>query len=117
VGRLEGLRPRRGDVVTAILSRELGKARPCVVVQSDQLSSPRSILVCPLTSELVDAPLYRLDLSPDPRNGLRTASQVMIDKTTSAPIERVGPVIGRLSPRDVEKLDQALAFALGLSHA
>ena len=39
-----------------------------------------SVVVCQLTSELVDAPDFRVTIDPKPENGLRFTSQVMADK-------------------------------------
>jgi mRNA interferase MazF len=46
---------------------------------------------------------------------LRLPSQVMADKPASILRERVGRVIGRLSPPDMGRVDVALAFVLGLA--
>ena len=51
-----------------------------MVVQSDIFNSTHaSLIVCLLTSELVEAPLFRLSVSPS-SNGLEQVSQIMVDK-------------------------------------
>ena len=51
---------RRGDVVTVATSGDYGKPRPAVIVQTDAFpESHASIVVCPMTSELVVAPDFR----------------------------------------------------------
>lgn len=71
---------RRGDLVTVVLPGEFGKPRPAVVIQSDDHPGLATILVCPLTSMLIDAPAFRMEVRPAPENGLRLPSQVMLDK-------------------------------------
>src|SRR5215467_10484352 len=68
---------RRGDVVTVAAGGDYGKPRPAVIVQTDAFpASHASVVVCQLTSELVDAPDFRVSVDPTPENGLRVTSQV-----------------------------------------
>lgn len=101
---------KRGDVV---LVAE-GKPRPAVVVQSDLLATPTDILICPLTSFLVDSPIFRLTVEPDPTTGLATTSQIMVDKVGPARRDRIGKIVGRLTSADVARLDTALLVVLDL---
>ena len=72
---------RRGDVVTVAAAGDYGKPRPAVIVQTDAFpENHASVVVCQLTSELVDAPDFRVTIEPTPENGLRLKSQVMTDK-------------------------------------
>ena len=55
---------RRGDIVICVLASDHGKPRPAVIVQSDLFNETHdSISVCPITTHLVEAPLFRLLLS------------------------------------------------------
>jgi mRNA interferase MazF len=74
-----------------------------------------SVVVCQLTSELVDAPDFRVLIEPTPANGLRLESQVMADKPVTVRRERIGQKIGRLGNQDMARLGIALAFVLGLA--
>jgi mRNA interferase MazF len=107
---------RRGDLVTVAATGDYGKPRPVVVVQSDAFpESHASVVVCQLTSELVDAPDFRVTIEPKPENGLRLTSQVMADKPVTIRRERVGQKIGCLSNQDMARLGIALAFVMGLA--
>jgi mRNA interferase MazF len=107
---------RRGDVVTVAAAGDYGKPRPAVVVQTDALPAEHaSVVVCQMTSELNDAPEFRVTLEPTTGNGLRATSQVMADKPTTIRRERVGRVVGRLDEQDLVRLNVALAFVLGLA--
>ncbi len=107
---------RRGDVVVVAAAGDYGKPRPAVVVQSDAFpESHASVVVCQLTSDLADAPDFRITLEPNDDNGLRTRSQVMADKPTTVRRERIGGVIGRLEAGDMRRLNVALALVMGLA--
>lgn len=107
---------RGAIVVVAARGPYTGKPRPAVVVQSDLFNPTHaSITVCPITSDIVDAPLFRLTLPPGPRTGLRAVSQVMIDKIVSVPRTAVAEEIGECSSRELEGVDEALGRWLGLA--
>jgi mRNA interferase MazF len=107
---------RRGDVVTVAASGDFGKPRPAVVVQSDAFPQTHaSVVICQMTSELADAPDFRVTIEPAPGNGLKARSQIMADKPTTVRRERVGRVIGRLTEPEVRLLNAAIAVVMGLS--
>ena len=107
---------KRGDVVTVALPGAYGKPRPAVVVQSDHFNDTHaSITVVPLTTTLVDAPLFRLAVEPSVHNGLRSLSQVMVDKLSTVRRERIGTTIGALEPETLTRVNRALALWLGIA--
>ena len=107
---------RRGDLVTVAAAGDYGKPRPAVVVQTDAFpESHASVVVCQLTSDLADAPDFRVTIEPKPENGLRQTSQVMADKPVTIRRERVGQKVGRLGDQDMARLGIALAFVFGLA--
>src|SRR5229473_488198 len=89
---------RRGDLVTVAASGDYGKPRPAVIVQTDAFpENHASVVVCQLTSELADAPDFRVTIEPKPENGLRFKSQVMADKPVTMRRERIvqNPAVAR----------------------
>ncbi|MCC5835561.1 MAG: type II toxin-antitoxin system PemK/MazF family toxin [Opitutales bacterium] len=107
---------RRGDVVTVSAPGDFGKPRPAVIIQSDALtdSGIGSVLLCLLTSKLVDAPLFRISIEPDTDNGLDRPSQIMADKILAVSRTKIGGVIGRLRDEQIVQLNRTLAFVTGL---
>lgn len=106
---------RGAIVVVAARGPYTGKPRPAVVVQSDLFNPTHaSVTVCPVTSDIVDAPLFRLTLPPGPRTGLRQASQVMIDKIVSVPRSSITEEIGECDGRELDAVDDGLRRWLGL---
>lgn len=107
---------RRGDLVTVGVSDDYGKPRPAVIIMTDAIvDGSASIAFCQFTSSINDLADFRVTIEPSAENGLRTRSQIMADKPLTVARHRVGPVIGRLAEDDIQRLNVALAFALGLS--
>lgn len=106
---------KRGDIVVAALPADYGTIRPALVVQSDAFNPTHaSIVICPITSLLVDAPLFRPTMRPSADNGLQVPSQIMIDKVMAIKRERIGRVIGRASGAAMREADRALRAWLAL---
>jgi mRNA interferase MazF len=102
-------------VVVAAKGAYTGKPRPALVVQSDLFNpSHQSVTVCPITSDCVDAPLFRIPLPPGERTGLRAASQVMIDKIVSVPRTSIDAKIGYCDRAEMDAADDALRNWLDL---
>jgi len=106
---------RRGDVVTVAVAGDYGKPRPAIVVQTDLLNDTHaSVVVCLVTSTLLEAPLLRLTVEPSPRNGLQQRSQIMADKLVTVRREKIGARIGVLEEETMLGLSRALAFVMGI---
>jgi mRNA interferase MazF len=107
---------RRGDVVVVAASGDYGKPRPAVIVQTDAFPETHaSVVICQLTSELVDAPDFRITIDPGEITGLKARSQIMADKPATVRRARIGQAIGRLEDDDLGRLNVALAFVMGLA--
>jgi mRNA interferase MazF len=107
---------QRGDVVTVAAAGDYGKPGPAVIVQTDAFpENHASVVVCQVTSDLADAPDFRVTIEPKPENGLQLRSQVMADKPVTVRRERIGRKIGHLGNQDIARLGIALAFVFGLA--
>jgi mRNA interferase MazF len=89
--------------------------RPVVVVQDDSFDATDSITICAFMTDQTEAPLFRLPVEPNERNGLRAACLLMVDKITTVPKSKVGSHIGRLDDEDILRLNQAILVFLGLA--
>ena len=106
---------QRGEVWTVSGSGYAGKPRPAVIVQDDRFDATGSVTVCAFTTDATEAPLFRLAIEPDDRNGLSLISRLMVDKITTVPRKRLGERIGHLPPADLVRLNRAIAVFLGLA--
>lgn len=107
---------KRGEIwIVAGGSDYAGKPRPAVILQDDAFDATASITICPFTTHAVDAPLIRLPIEPSDRNGLRSASHVMIDKITTVSKKKLESRVGRLSKEDIVRVNRAVIVFLGLA--
>ncbi len=103
---------RRGVVVLVRLPRD--KARPAVVVRSDLLSELSYATVLPITTDLRAGFSLRIDLAPTEENGLRVASQVMVDWPQTVRFSDMGQAIGPLDVVTMRAITRQMAVALGI---
>ena len=107
---------KRGDIWTVAGGKDYaGKPRPVVVIQDDSFDATDSITICAFTTDEADAPLFRLPVEPNERNGLRAACRLMVDKITTVPKAKVGARVGRLDDQDILRLNQAMLVFVGLA--
>lgn len=104
---------QRGALVMASLQGEDGEARPALIIQSDFLAELDSVVLCPVTSDLRNA-VFRVTVEPNPVNGLRTLSQVMVDKLSTLPRAKLSEPFGHLSEERMKMVERALLLVVGL---
>ena len=90
------------------------RVRPAVILQDDRFDATESITICVMTTDPAEAPLFRVPIAPNERNGLNTLSRLMVDKITTVPKNKLGHRIGHLDVKDIERVDQAILIFLGL---
>ena len=106
---------KRGDVVVVAIHGDYGKPRPALVIQSDLFNDTHaSIAVAPVTSTS-RCTAVSPDGGPTPSNGLRSVSQIMIDKATAVRRDRIGKAVGRLDDGTMIRVNRAIALWLGLA--
>ena len=106
---------KRGDVAIVTYG-ELGRPRPVVIVQSDDLGDETTtVLACPITSVLTNKLPIRPVLDAGADTGLHVRSQIMTDKMLAVPRDRVRRVLGSLDSTSAGRLDRALLVVLGVA--
>ena len=113
--RANGMGMRRGDLATVDLPGNYGKPRPALILQSDLFDSHPSVTILPVTGDLREAPLFRINIHPNDENGLRKASRVMVDKAQSIPRAKIGETFRRLGGSELLEVNRALAVFLGFA--
>lgn len=105
----------RGSLVTIVSSGDFGKPRPALILQADAFATLDSVTVLPLTSAVTKAPLFRISLQPDARNGLKAVSQIMVDKAVTIRRDKLGPVFGSVEADTLVAVERALLVFLGIA--
>lgn len=105
----------RGDFVTIAMQGDFGKPRPALVIQSDQFSEHATMTVLLVSSTLVEAPLFRVTVHPDTRNGMQKPSQVMVDKAMTVKRDKLGKAFGSASDEVMLEVGRSLAVFLGIA--
>jgi len=59
------------------------KPRPAVILPDDRFDATESI--CVMTIDPAEAPLFRVPIAPNERNGLNSLSPLIVDKITTVP--------------------------------
>jgi mRNA interferase MazF len=107
---------KRAEIWTAAAaSGYTGKPRPVVIIQDDRFDATGSVTVCAFTTDPTEAPLVRLPVVPDDRNGLRMPCSLMVDKITTLPRTKLGERVGRLADEDMVRLGRAVVVFFGLA--
>lgn len=107
---------KRGDVVLLVAQGDMGKPRPGVIVQADELGdTTNSVLVCPMSSDITEFDQIRPVVEPSATNGLRLRSQIMTDKVNALRRDRIRRVVGSLDDEASARLNSALFLVLGLT--
>jgi mRNA interferase MazF len=107
---------RRGEIWTVSGGKDYaGKPRPAVILQDDRFDGTASITICAFTTDETEAPLFRLPVEPNERNGLRVTCRLMVDKITTVPKSRIGTRVGSLEDEDILRLNRAVFVFLGLA--
>lgn len=109
---------KRGDVFTVSTRDAAAKPRPAVILMADEfIRADRRVILCPLTSDLIDAPLVRVRIQPSRVNGLRLVSDAMLERLGVSLPREVGDRIGALERADLDRIDAALINILSLTQS
>jgi mRNA interferase MazF len=110
------IKMKRGEVWTVSGGKDYaGKPRPAVIIQTNDFTSTDSITICAFTTDDTHAPLIRLTVEANSQNGLKSNSQLMVDKITTVPKSKIGSRLGNLNDQEMVKLNRAIFVFLGLT--
>ena len=107
---------KRGAIITIAMQGDFGKPRPALIIQGDGFNlSHSTITVLLISSQLVDAPLFRLNIEPNVGNGLSKPCQIQVDKAMTIRREKIGTLIGYVDDAMMIQVNRALALWVGLA--
>lgn len=92
---------------------EIRKARPAVIVSNDHLNQQAdTVLVMPITSGRHD--YYHWITIKPPEGGVTVASRIITEQIATVDKRRLGPTLGRVNSKTLDKLDGAIRDHFGL---
>ena len=113
----------RGEIVLCDLNlargSEANKLRPCLIVSNDRANTASErigrgvITVVPVTSNIVRVYPFQVVL-PAEDTGLPVAAKAQAEQVRSIDVSRLGAKVGRVPPRLMAEVDEALRFHLAL---
>ena len=107
---------KRGEIWTVAGGGDYtGKPRPAVIIQDDHFIDTDSVTICAGSCDSTDAPLFRIAVRADDRNGLDADSRIMADKITTVRRSRLAARLGHLDGEEMVKLERAMVLFLGLA--
>lgn len=104
----------RGEIWSMRDDLYASKARPVVIIQSDEVSGFDSVVLCLLTMYDSSGIPTRVRVEPTVQNGLEKTSYVMTEKIASVSRAMLGRRIGMLEEEVMREVSEKVAVVLGL---
>lgn len=104
----------RGEIWSMRDDLYASKARPVVIIQSDEISGFDSVVLCLLTTYESSSIPTRVRVEPTVQNGLEKTSYVMTEKIASVSRAMLGRRIGMLEEEVMREVSEKVAVVLGL---
>ena len=105
---------RRGEIWTLRDDGYASKARPAVIIQSDDVNNFDSIILCLFTTFESDQISTRVSIYADSTTGLRKDSYVMTEKIITVDKRELGERIGKLAADQMKDIANQLVVVLGI---
>lgn len=102
----------RGSVVICRFPAD--KARPAIIIRSDLLTALSYTTLLPITTDLREGVRFRINIAPSEANGLKAASQVMVDWPQTVRLAQIGSVIGRIDDATLRLITRQVAVLFGI---
>ena len=111
--------PRRGEIYLVhfdpTVGHEIQKTRPALILQNDVSNQYSPItIVAAISSHFSDPPFPREVVVEPAESGLPKRSAVILNQIRSVDRQRLAKKLGRLSDREMQRVDEALKISLGL---
>jgi mRNA interferase MazF len=105
---------KRGELWTFRDINYASKARPVIIVQSDDIHKFDSVILCLFTTYNSEHISTRVRIPASPTNGLVKDSFVMTEKIVTVAKCELGEKIGELTNEQMNAISTQLAVVLGL---
>jgi len=105
---------KRGEIWTLRDDGYASKARPVVIVQSDDVNQFDSIILCLFTTFKSEHVTTRVLISANPENGLKKDSYVMTEKIITVDKRDLGERVGILNAAQLNDISSKLKIILDI---
>jgi len=105
---------KRGEIWTLQDTKYASKARPVIIVQSDDIDSYDSIILCLFTTFDSSKIGTRVHIIANSTNGLNKDSYIMTEKIITVDKSELGERIGVLTDAQMKDIADQLAVVLGI---
>ena len=105
---------KRGEIWTLQDNNYASKARPVVIIQSDNINFFDSIILCLFTTFDSSKIATRVLINANSTNGLNKDSYIMTDKIVTVDKRELGEIIGVLTDTQMKTITNQLAIVLGM---
>jgi len=105
---------KRGEIWTLQDDKYASKARPVIIIQSDDINSFNSIILCLFTTFDSSKIATRVHITANSTNGLNKDSYIMTDKIITVDKRELGERIGVLTDTQMKTIANQLAIVLGI---
>ena len=110
---------KRGDIWLAnlepVTGSEQGRTRPVLIIQNDIANEYSPVVIIAALTTTVGAQRYPTEVHVNaPEGGLRRDSVILLNQLRTIDKRRLIKRWGRLSPKTLQQLDEALRISLAL---
>jgi len=105
---------KRGEVWTLRDDKYASKARPVVILQSNDVNQFDSVIICLFTTYDSSAITTRVFIPADTENGLMKDSYVMTEKIVTVDKRELGGRIGFLHSEKLDEISKQLMIVLDI---
>ena len=111
--------PLRGEIwyvnLDPVIGSEQGGQRPVLVVQNDVSNKHSSVVIVAAITSQMPSRKYSHDVHLQPgESGLDRLSRVMLNQLRTIDKQRLRRFVGRLTPEEMEQVEDAIIVSLGL---
>ena len=103
---------KRGEIWTLMDDGYARKARPVIVIQSDEIDTFDSVVLCLFTTYESSKIPTRVCIFPDSENGLIKTSYVMTEKIITVDKRILGKKVGILDDDQMHEISRQIAKVL-----
>lgn len=110
--------PKRGDIYLVnfdpTIGHEIKKTRPALIIQNDIANKYSPITIVAAITSKVSTTSYPTEVSMGSKeSGLSLTSSVLLNQLRSVDHRRLIKRIGRVTPKTMRQVDQAIQISLG----